>query len=363
MPGFVSNWQENRRNRRKIKKVAVVGPDKKAGIGMGREQLKEGVMAILARHFPDKPVHGASAYVEMHMTRSLEELGEAKEQMMREARPDMLVLIGGDGNTQKTLGEDEEFLKHLTDDPERATEVVVIGGGTKNVVPTALKLLGDDPLQAFDVVCQKIVRGIPRDIVCCPILKINGRHGFIYGSGVVVNALDAYYKHSAGPSRALKTGLGVVWRETLGRLNPWRRPSIFKRFEAEASWRDASGAEQKAALTRFNAFVASSIREINPWLKITHRTGERLGCFHGLGLNNGFYRSALNLPAMIVGAPMLGEVQDMVTDRLVIRYGQEMREMRHTIDGELYTTAQLGPAGDGNAVVIQTGPFIKFIVG
>lgn len=359
MPGLVSNWQENRRNKRKVKKVAVVGPAGKAGINMGREELKDGVKAILARHFPDKPIRGASAYVDLHMTRSLDELERAKEEMMREPAPDMLVLVGGDGNTQKTLGQDEEFLKHLIADPDYPTEVVVIGGGTKNVVPTALKLLGDDVLQSFDVVCQKMVRSIPRDTVCCPILKINDRHGFIYGAGVVVNALDEYYLHEAGPRRELKTGLSVLWRETFGKLNPRRRPSIFRRFEAEASWRDREGAMRGVDMERFNAFVASSLREINPWLKITHRTGERLGCFHGLALENGFWRNAFNLPAMIVGAPMLGAVQDAVTDRLIVSYADPT--MRHCIDGELYTTEKLGGPGDGT-VVIKTGPFIKFVI-
>ena len=365
MPGFVSNWQEQRRNRRKggkAKKGVVFTNAKKAGINMGRDELRTGVDRILAKWWPNQMSVDGGSYIQLHTTHSLEELDEAKEAVMLEEPPDFVIVLGGDGTTQKTLGEDKKFLEYLFSDRERAPEVIVLGAGSKNVVPTALKLLGDDPLQAFDVVCEKYVRDIPRDIVCCPILKINDRHGFIYGSGVVVNALDEYYRHKAGPSRALKTGLGVVWRETLGRLNPWRRASVFRRFEAEAHWRDANGADQKAALDRYNTFVASSIREINPWLKITHRTGERLGCFHGLGLNNGFWRSALNLPAMVVGAPMLGEVQDMVTDRMVIRYAEDMK---HTIDGEIYkTTADLGRSVEGDhSVVIQTGPFIEFVVG
>lgn len=359
MAGTFSRWQETRRNRR-AQRVVVVGPQKKAGIGMGRDELKAKILERIERLHAEL---GARDRVDVYMTGSLEELGRVKERMMREAPPSMLVLIGGDGNTQKTLGEDEEFLRHLTADPEHAPEVVVIGGGTKNVVPTALGLLGDDPVRAFDVVCEKIVRGIPRDIVCCPILRINDRHGFIYGSGLVVNALDEYYAHKAGPSRALKTGLGVVWRETLGRLKPWgRRPSVFRRFDAAATWRDSGGADQPVGMDRFNAVIASSLREINPWLKVTHRTGERLGCFHGIFHNNGFYRSALNLPAMIVGAPLVGDVRDAVTDRLVIRY---RAPMRHTIDGEIYTTEQLGRAGAAEngdeIVVIETGPHIKFV--
>jgi len=130
------------------------------------------------------------------------------------------------------------------------------------------------------------------------------------------------------------------------------------------SWRDSGGVEQAIRMCRFNAVLASSLREVNPWLKVTHRTGERLGCFHGICYDNGFWRSALNLPAMVVGAPLIGSVEDAVTDRLVIRYSQPMR---HTIDGERYaSTADLGTAalaesGD-EVVVIETGPFIKFIV-
>jgi len=370
MPGFVSNWQEQRRARKaqKPKKGVVFANAKNAGIGMGRDQLRRGVEETLNRHFPDRTrlsaaIQGAPAYVEVHMTHSLEQLGEAKEQVMREDPPDFIIVLGGDGTTQKTIGEDEDFLKYLTADPDYASEVIVLGAGSKNVVPTALKLLGRDPLKAFDVVCQKFARDIPRDIVCCPILKINDRHGFIYGSGLVVNALDAYYEHEAGPSRALKTGLWTVWRETLGRLNPWKKPSIFRRFDAAMTWRDERGEESDVGLRRFNAVIASSLREINPWLKVTYRTGERLGCFHGICYDNGFWRSAMNLPAMVVGAPLVGSVEEAVTDRMVIRYDEPMR---HTIDGEIYTTEQLGRVAsseDGKeVVVIETGPFIKFVV-
>jgi len=361
--GIVSRLQK-RRSERRVKKIAMFGNAKKAGVGMGREQLKAGVEGTLRKHFRTKPIRGGSAYVEINLTHDLDELAEAKERTMREEPPEIVVLFGGDGTTQKTLGEDPDFLRYLTADPESAPEIIVIGGGTKNVVPTALKLLGDDPLQALDVACQKIERGIPRDIVCCPILKINERHGFIYGSGLIVNALDAYYEHDAGPSRALKTGLSTVWRETIGRLSPWRGPSIFRRFEAAMSCRDAEGAERTMGMSRFNAVLASSLREVNPWLKVTHRTGERLGCFHGICYDNGFWRSLLNLPAMVVGAPLIGSVEDAVTDRMVIRYAQPMR---HTIDGERYeSTADhgktaLAESGD-EVVVIETGPFFKFIV-
>lgn len=361
--GIVSRFQK-RRTERRVKKIAMFGNAKKAGLGMGREELKAGVEGTLRKHFPTKPVRGGSAYVELNLTHDLDELAEAKERTMREDPPEVVVLFGGDGTTQKTLGEDPDFLRYLTSDPEHAPEIIVIGGGTKNVVPTALKLLGDDPLKALDVICEKIASNYRRDTVNCPILKINERHGFIYGSGLVVNALDAYYEHEAGPSRALKTGFSTIWRETLGRLWPWRRPSIFRRFDAAMSWRDAAGAEQPIGMPRFNAILASSLREVNPWLKVTHRTGERLKCFHGICYDNGFWRSVMNLPAMIVGAPLIGSVDEAVTDRLVIRYAQPMR---HTIDGERYaSTSDLGPAalaesGD-EVVVIETGPVITFVV-
>ncbi len=357
--------RRQKRRERKIKRGVVFGNAKQAGINMGRDELRKGVDVILNKWFPRKRSVDGETEIKVYMTHSLEELGEAKAETMREPPPDFLIVLGGDGTTQKTLGEDEEFLRYLTIDPEHAAEVIVLGAGSKNVVPTALKLLGEDPLKAFDVVCEKFVRGIPRNIVCVPILKINDRHGFIYGSGVVVNALDEYYRREAGKSRALRTGLGIVWRETLGRFWPWRRPSVFRRFDATMEFRDQDGAMQASAMSRFNALIASSLREINPWLKITHRAGERLDAFHGLGLRNGFWRNALNMPSMIVGAPMVGAVQDVVTSRLIIRYAEPMR---HTIDGELYETAQLGNHNFGaacfraeNIVTIETGPYIKFV--
>ncbi len=368
MSGLVSRWQENRRSKRgkpPIKRGVVFANAKKAGIGMGREQLREGVERITKKWFPTGETAGASAVVEVHMTHSLEELGEAKEKTMREAPPDFLVVVGGDGSTQKTIGEDPDFLRYLTTEPEHPTEVIVVGAGSKNVVPTALKLLGNDPLKAFDLACEKYVRGIPRDTVCCPMLKINDRHGFIYGSGAAVNALDEYYRRKAGPSRAFRTGLGVLWRQTLGRFSPWRRPSIFRRFDAVISYRGADGTEQVFSMDRYNAVIASSLREINPMLRVTPRTGERLGCFHGIGLNNGFWRTLLNGPSMIFGAPLVGAVQDAVTERLTIHYSEPMR---HTIDGELYDTEQLCCSTNGvsprdeNTVVIETGPYIKFVL-
>lgn len=362
MPGLVSNWQENRRKKRmnpNARRGVVIANANKAGINMGRDELRKGVDAILRKWWPDNESVDGGTYIEVYVTGSLKELDEAKKEVMRRPPPSFFVVIGGDGTTQKAFGDNKEFLEYLYADPHRAPEVVVIGAGSQIVIPRALGLLGDDPLRAFDVVCEKYVRDFPRDIVCCPILEINERHGFIYGSGVVVNALDRYHLIEAGKSRALKTGLGVLGNETIGRLWPWRKPSIFRRFDADIAWNDALGSEQEVPMKRLNAVIASSIREINPWLKITHRTGERLGCFHALALNNGFWRNALNFPAMIVGAPMLGAVQDAVTDRLIVSYADPT--MRHCIDGELYTTEKLGGPGDGT-VVIKTGPFIKFVI-
>ena len=135
--GIVSRFQK-RRSERRAKKIAMFGNARKAGVGMGREQLKAGVEGTLRKHFPARPVRGGSAYVEINLTHDLDQLAEAKERTMREEPPDIVVLFGGDGTTQKTLGEDEEFLRYLTSDPESAPEFIVVGGGTKNVVPTAL---------------------------------------------------------------------------------------------------------------------------------------------------------------------------------------------------------------------------------
>jgi diacylglycerol kinase family enzyme len=357
--------RQKRRAEKRAKKIAMFGNAKKAGLGMDRERLKEGVEGILRQHFPTKPVRGHSAYVELNLTHDLGELAEAKERTMREDPPEVVVLFGGDGTTQKTLGEDEEFLRYLTHDPEHAPEVVVIGGGTKNVVPTALNLLGRDPLAALRVICEKIRRGIPREVVPCPILKINDRHGFIYGAGLPVNALDEYYRHEPGPWRAAKAGASIVWRETFGRLSPWRRPSIFRRFGASVSERAADGGERAVAMPRFNGVIASSLREIHSLLKVTHRAGERLACFHAICHENGFWRSAMNLPGFAFGAPLVGSVEELVTDRMVIRYAEPMR---HTIDGEIYdSTARLGRVAAAETgeevVVIETGPFIKFVRG
>lgn len=360
--GFATRWQKRRAEKR-VKKIAMFGNAKKAGLGMDREKLKTDVEKTLREKFPTRHVHGSSAYVELNLTRSLEELAEAKERTMREDPPEVVVLFGGDGTTQKTLGEDKEFLDYLTHDPEHAPEVIVIGGGTKNVVPTALNLLGRDPIRALEVICEKIKRGIPREVVPCPILRINDRHGFIYGSGLPVNALDEYYRHEAGPWRAAKAGASIVWRETLGRLSPWRRPSIFRRFEASISGRAADGVERRVEMPRFNGVIASSLREVHSLLRVTHRAGERLACFHGICHENGFWRSAMNLPAFAFGAPLVGSVEELVTDRMVIRYAEPMR---HTIDGEIYdATSKLGrvaasDAGD-EVVVIETGPFIRFV--
>ncbi len=367
MSGLVSRLQERRRQRgpNETKRGVVFANAKQAGFGMGREQLRDGVEQIIKNRFPTGATSGASTIVEVHKTHSLEELDEAKERTMREAPPDFLVVVGGDGSTQKTIGEDPDFLRYLTTDPEHPTEVIVVGAGSKNVVPTALKLLGRDPLKAFDLACEKYARGIPRDTVCCPMLRINDRHGFIYGSGLVVNALDEYYRRKPGLSRAFRTGLGVIWRQTFGMLSPWRRPSVFRRFNAAISWRAPDGSEQPLSSERHNAILASSLREINPLLRVTPRAGERLGCFHGIALDNGFWRTIFNAPSMIFGASMVGAVRDAVTERLTIRYAQPMR---HTIDGELYDTEQLRCTKNGvsareeNTVVIETGPYIKFVL-
>ena len=81
------------RKAKKLKKGVVFG-NANAGKNMGRQQLFDAAMKIIHEELGSASADGHHVRVKVHMTRSLEELGEAKEAAMREDPPDFAVGFG-----------------------------------------------------------------------------------------------------------------------------------------------------------------------------------------------------------------------------------------------------------------------------
>ncbi len=330
--------------RRKKIDIAVAA-NMNAGKGMGREALRDDLIKMVVDAFPRS--HRSAAHVHLFKTHDLGELDDAKERI-KDIRPEIMFILSGDGGAHRTLGDDEEFLKILMDETSPPPLIVLIGLGTMNTIPDALQLKGDYR-KRVGTMLEKVQAGVPLDVIHRRILKINNKFGFIYaGGGIAVNFLEEYYKKPAprGVRRAVSVIAGTI-------LRPWRWSKMTRRVEAECELSD-SGKPLVSESGDWSGILVSSLEQVGMGIKATYRANERVGRYHVILAKFGFKSLALNLPNMIAGRKLIGDVRDEVVTRTVLRYPGPVT---HMIDGELYKKEDLG-----SEIVIEPGPMIPFVL-
>lgn len=324
--------------------VAIANPN--AGLGHDRKNLKEGTFEKLKECFPDDIYRGL-VVARARETKDLEDLERLIDVMVANP-PKLIIVIGGDGTVQKTI---DLIIKKFVAAAKPIPMIMILGAGTVNAIKGALELLGPDPEKGRDRVFEKIRRGQPLDIIHRHVLKVNGDYGFIPGAGVIVRVLQRYYLSPAprGLWPAFKTAVWAVWNELSRLLPPWRRKSIFEKFGVRYElWSDDKIVAKGEGTS--TAIIASSVEQVGLGNKLTHRALEWPQHFHFLLSNMGLWRSAVNVPNMYLGAPLIGDVKDEIVTKAVLEFD---RPMAYTIDGEMFDPVE--------RLVIETGPLLDIV--
>ncbi len=332
--------------KRKKKIVCLGNPN--AGLQMGREELRNDLLQMLHDAFAGR---NDAAHLSIYFPDSLEKLDDVVEEQVKPAHPDIIAVFGGDGTLQQILKRLLTYLKSRSNPPD----ILFLGLGTQNIVLKNFGLMSGDPRKAVAMLIKKIQRGIEPDRVHRMVMQINGEYpGFTYGSGITARFLEKYYrKKPGGPRRVFKVAVSTLWRETLGRLNPFQRqPSLFERFGAEVSL-TVNGVETRSEMSRFTGIIAGSVEQVGMNCRVTYRALEEPDAFHVVLANLGFWQILPNVWPMFTGQPLNGDVRDAVASKVIIKYGQPMI---HMVDGELCKPEDLS-----DAVTIEPGPYLKLI--
>ncbi len=271
-----------------------------------------------------------------------DELARAVERF-RGARIEILGVNGGDGTGHQVL---TAFARVYGPDPLPA--VLLLRGGAMNTVAHGHGIRG-----APEHILRELVRrrrsGAPLRHAELDLLRVEAdggpaRFGFIFGTGVVVAFLDAYYAtgRPCPSAAALLFARALMSALVAGRFaaSLTRRERLRVVTDGE-EWPDAS----------YLALAASSTPDIGLGFKAFNRCREQPGFFEAVGVTGSAAQLALAAPRVRRGAPWGRRLaHDEVARRLVL----EGDRPRFAIDGDVY--------GSAGSLAVTTGPAIRLLV-
>ena len=170
------------------------------------------------------------------------------------------------------------------------------------------------------------------------------RYGFIFGTGIVVSFLEAYYA-TGRPSVATaallvsRAFLSVLVNGELARRLSRREPLRVSTDGDE--WPDGS----------YLALGAGSTPDIGFGFRAFARCDEQPGFFHVVGVVGALPQLALAAPRVRRGRPWRRRLaQDELARRLLVQADRP----RFTVDGDLYAAER--------SVSVETGPGVEIVV-
>ena len=278
---------------------------------------------------------------ELAIASSRDELALAVERF-RAAGIDVLCVNGGDGTGHIVL---TEFARAYAGAP--LPSLALLRGGAMNTVADAHNLRGS-PESILKAVLERRKAGVPFRTVERDLLSIEAdgsppRFGFLFGTGVVVAFLDAYYR-TGRPTAATAAALlvrAVGSALVGGRFAAALKERTLLRVTADGDeWPDGP----------YLAVLAGAVPEIGFGFKPFSRCDEQPGFFHAVGVTGSTLQVAAHLPQIWLGRPWRRALaMDAVTRDLEVG-----GPVRYTVDGDLYDAQQ--------AVRVRTGPPVRIIV-
>ena len=223
-----------------------------------------------------------------------DELERAVERF-RAARIDVLGVNGGDGTGHCVLS---AFARAYGRDP--LPRLLLLRGGAMNTVARAHAIRGS-PERILRRVLARLRVSLPLRTVERDLLRVEAdagpaRFGFIFGTGVVVRFLDAYYR-SRRPSPA--TAAALLFRAAASAVANGRfAASLVQRERLRIAtdgdeWPDAS----------YLTLVAASVPEIGLGFRVFARCDEQPGFFHAVGVHGAPLQVVRALPRLRRGRP------------------------------------------------------------
>ncbi|HEY6098067.1 MAG TPA: diacylglycerol kinase family protein [Anaeromyxobacter sp.] len=271
-----------------------------------------------------------------------DELARAVERF-RAAGIDVLGVNGGDGTVHYVL---TAFARAYGKEP--LPKLLLLRGGAMNTVARGNGVRGG-PEGILREALIRVRHGYPLRTIERDLLRVSadGReasYGFIFGTGIMVAFLEAYYA-TGRPSPAMAAFLvarafgSVLVNGEFARALTRREPLRVSTDGDE--WPDAS----------YLALAAGSTPDIGFGFRPFARCDEQPGFFHAVGLVGPLPQLALAAPRIRRGRPWRRRLAQDELARTLLVQGERPR---FTVDGDIYEAER--------SVTIETGPGVEIVV-
>jgi len=270
-------------------------------------------------------------------TRNINELPGVAEKFLQDGI-EIIAVNGGDGTLHLTL---TAFIQVYGDKP--LPKLISLRGGTMNTMSTSLKLQGTT-LEICAQAAERYRRGESFELLDQPLVRLNHKYGFMTGSGLATNFLEAYYSGTnTGPIEGAKVVAKAVF-SAIARTEYVKK--LFALTQAEIT---VDG--EKVPFEEFTIILGCSIVEIGLGFKPTPRAYDRPGHFQ-------FIATRISPLGVVRRLHVIYQGKDIIHPDFFSRLAKRAEikpygRFRYTIDGELYDTEE--------PIVMSAGPTVKVV--
>ena len=259
-------------------------------------------------------------------------------------RAEILAVNGGDGTLHAVV---TALIPAYAKAGKTLPPIALLRGGTMNTIAKSMRTMAGAPLSILGRLAEKHRRGEPCRMVERHALDLNGgaEYGFLFGMGLPVNFLRAYYEGKGrGPAKATEV-LGRVLASAL--TGGAYARAIFSPIPASVS---LDGGER--VRRPYRAIMAATITEVGLGFAPFRRTLDKLGHFQIIAAAESPLRIAAQIHRIYRGARVSGDVLDeLVKESRIETEG----DADYMIDGEIKR--------GGRRFVLRAGPRLRFVVG
>lgn len=270
---------------------------------------------------------------------SLEELTEVAKEIKRD-RYEIIGINGGDGTNHQIISRIIDIYRE-----ERLPLLAHLRGGTMNTVSNALYGIKGSVSGITKKLVEHYRDDRPFKTKTSKVLNINGKYGFMFGTGFVANLMDVYYDGgNPGPVKALQ----IIYKAIASAiLSTDYVNKLFAPIHAEVII-DTT----KLAFEDYSVVVSSAIRNIGLNFRAIYRAEELPDRIHVFAGKATAFEVIRRLRKLYVGhEPAFKELTDALARTVEIR---SSTPLKYTIDGDMY---------EDTRILVTPGPLLSYIQG
>lgn len=268
---------------------------------------------------------------------SYEELTEVAKEI-RKDRYEIVGVNGGDGTNHQVITRIIDVYKD-----EHLPLVAHLRGGTMNTISNALNGIKGSVAGITGKLVENYRGNIPFRTKENKVLNINGKYGFMFGTGFVSNLMDMYYEGgNPGPVKALQ----IIYKAIASAIvKTGYVERLFKPVTAEVV---IDGV--KLNYDDYSVIVSSAIRNIGLNFRAMYRAEELPDKIHVFAGKATAFEVMKRMRKLYVGhQPNFKFLADMLARLVEIKSDAPLK---YTIDGDMY---------EDTKIVLSPGPTIRYI--